>query len=334
MNTTPQLDARTKEIAMGVRNASAPASSLQRYLGQLRSILDGTVAYQDWLESQTAWSDYETNLDSRIGWHETDSADAGAARSLVEGHFGGWSSFKGDPGNDTGVYSTSDWVSYRTYLTDAGVPDADADEHLQTVRALFTYGDSFRVIVGDASSWSDLETRLSNRGYTDPANYVDALKDEFGTLSSLESALSQDPALDNILNQVSHDSTIGDAGGARIEIDGTELTIRASRIDLEKLQTEDGTDPDGSLSWSMTTGGQGMSVNDTLTVTATATSQTAGSWTTSTALRINGSVARTLTVQVVDGSASVSTTWSPDAPGAYGVAIGDSFPIPITVLPV
>jgi hypothetical protein len=336
MQSPPQLDPKTKEIALGVRPPASVSSSVERNINVIGSRLSGLTQYQDWLESRGGFDELETDLQTRAnGVIEVDDGDAAEARDIVEVAFATWSGYKGGPAGPTGVYAQSSFDDYRGYLTSNGVSGADADAHVQVIKRLFSAQQVFiDAVVNDLGSYSALETWLQNRGWSqdEATALTDKLKTQY-TWTELENALSGERTLSILANAFDH-GTETNPGGAGLTVDGTEVIIRGSRIDFEQLGSAgvSTTDPPEPLSWTMQTSGQTIDQGDGVAITATgAAPSSTADWTASVSLTVDGQVSETKQVEVTGGSASVTFTFFAPIPGNYEVVVGDSSPITITV---
>lgn len=338
MRTSTQLEAKTKEIAMGVRRPVSVTSGVQRNITIIGSRLSGLTRYQDWLESRGGFDALESDLQTRAAdVIEVEDSDATDARDIVESAFANWSDYKGDPGQSTGVYAQSSFDDYRGYLTNNGVSGADADAHVQVIKRLF---DAEQVlidaVVNDLGSYTDLESWLQNRGWTadEAITLTDKLKSQY-SWTELENALSGERTLSVLASAFEH-GVDSNPGGAGLTVDGTEVSIRGSRIDFESLgpDEESDTDPPEPLSWTIQTSGQTIDQADGLAITATASAPSStADWTATVTLTVDGLVSSSKQVEVTAGSATVTFDFFAPIPGDYTVQVGDSSPITITVRP-
>lgn len=338
MNTNAKLDAKTKEIGMGVRREASVVSELQRRINELRTRTSGILEFRDWLADRTGFDDFETELKNRAADRpDVDDSDCTTARDIVESNFADFDSYTGDQGSGTGVFAQTTFDDYRGYLTSNGVSSSDADRHLQPIKRLFTTDDLFiRKVDEDFSSFEDLKDWLFENGFDLEAarDFIDKLKAQFNDFSDFESSIKNDIDLEDLLSEFDH-SPGESPGSAGIEKQGDTLILYGDTIDHQPVSDDSGSgqDPPETLSWSMQTSAQSIDEGESLTITAGGSAGTSEDWETQVGLVVGGSVTQRQAISVTGGNATASFTFTRFSANEYDVQIGDSSAITITVLP-
>lgn len=334
MQNSPDLKPKTKEIWAGIRSAGSASSELQDEINRIRARLSGIVSYQEFLEPLTQFAGWESALETEADACGTITADEveGTIVAPVESNFASFSDYTGDKSNGTGVYAQNSYDAYRTYLTNNGLSSIDADQHIQAVQGLFGSDNTFLDRINEFGSYSELDTWLTNNGWTDDEAQalIDDLKAKY-SWSQLETAVQGACDLSQLLNKYDHEG----GRGAGTEVDGNGvLYLRGTEIRMQQIaadQTSD--DKGGSVSWTLSTGNQTMTLGDTLALPADGSSSQTDTFDTGVSLVVNGTVIETTTVTVTNGTTSVIFGYSPGSAGEKTVQIGNSSTITVTVQP-
>lgn len=184
-----EIDPETQEIWAGVRSPLSAVSELQNAIDDLEAALSGFEAYQQFLRDQSSFDDLENNLSKMAdATTDRDGDDATDTRDFLEDTFTSFGDYKGDPEQDSGVYSNDTFDEYRTYLTDAGASDVDADRHIQFLKDLFSSDATVGFEAGTHDSWEALEQELIDNGVNaeSAATTVERLRSVFPSVRAFD----------------------------------------------------------------------------------------------------------------------------------------------------
>lgn len=182
------LDPKTQEVWCGVRRLSSMVSELQSEIDELRATLSGFDAYQKFARSQESFQNLEDNLVERAsqGPSVSESDVRDGVVPPIESNVADWPTYLGD--SNAGLLSRTGYDDYRTYLTNNGLTDVEADRHTQILKDLFDPDSAFASDTSAHQDWDALETELENNGVSasSAATTVDRLRSVFISVGAFD----------------------------------------------------------------------------------------------------------------------------------------------------
>lgn len=184
----PQLEPKTKEIWAGVRNLSGMVSELASEIADIRGNLNGFDSYKDFLRSQSTWTELESNLKTELSTGNPDVEDSQVTDTvdLLQDNFASFSDYKGD--SNSGTLSQSNYDQYRSFLTNNGLTNVEADQHIQLLQNEFNENATFSSDGSTHTDWDSFQTELENNGVSSSSaeTTVNDLKTVFTSVSAMD----------------------------------------------------------------------------------------------------------------------------------------------------
>lgn len=182
----PQLEPKTKEIWAGVRSLAGMVSELASEIADIRGELNGFNSYKDFLRNQSGFSELESNLKSEYSEiSDVSDSDITNTVQVLEDNFASFTDYKN---NTDGTLSKTDYDEYRTFLTNNGLSNVQADQHIQLLKDKFNANATFSSDSGTHSDWDSFQTELENNGVSSSSaqTTVDDLKTVFTSVQAMD----------------------------------------------------------------------------------------------------------------------------------------------------